>query len=176
MKHDPTRRFALRAETADAHAALDAAVGPLADVAAYRRYLRGLHAFRVTAEARLAGAAWEPVPLAALIAADMADLGVEARAPVALDAPGGASEALGLAYVLEGSALGARLLQRDAQALGFGAESGARHLTEQTRDKARWSAFCAALEAAPGYDGGAAAAAAMAAFRSALGAFDPDGS
>lgn len=176
MKHDPTRRFVLRAETADAHAALDAAVGPLDSLEAYRRYLRGLHAFRVTAEAQLDGAAWQPVALAGLIAADMADLAVPAQPPVALEVleVAGPSEALGLAYVLEGSALGARLLWRDAEALGLGAARGARHLAEQTADKARWPAFCAALDAAPDYDGRAAADAAARAFRAAMTAFGTD--
>lgn len=177
MKHEPTRRFALRAETADAHAALDAAVGPLADAAAYHRYLRGLHAFRTTAEAQLVGAAWRPVPLVAFLEADMADLGVAARRPVRLGTGAGdPSTELGLAYVLEGSALGARLLWRDAQALGFGAGFGARHLAEQTADKARWPAFCAALESAPDYDGATATAAATRAFEAALSAFETDGS
>lgn len=174
MKHDPTRRFVLRAETAVAHAELDAKVGPLDTGAAYRRYLRGIHAFREAAEGVLAGAAWQPLPLARVIADDMADLGIVARAPVVLDVSG-PSEELGLAYVLEGSALGARLLWRQAQDLGFDDRAGARHLAQQAGDRARWPAFCAVLDAAPDYDGAAAARAAARAFRAALTAFDDHG-
>lgn len=175
MKHAPTRRLALRAETADAHAALDAAVGSLSSLDAYRRYLSGLHAFRVTAEGQAAGAAWEPQALAGAIEADMADLETLPRDPVAFGAGSGASAALGLAYVLEGSALGARLLQREATGLGLGADFGARHLAAQTADRTRWPAFCVALEAAPGFDPEAAADAARRAFAAALRAFETDG-
>ena len=88
--------IALRADTADAHAALDAAVGPLSDLDAYRRYLRGLHAFRVTAEGHLAGAAWEPTALAGLIEADMDDLGTTPAEVVRFD-PGTGASAAGVA-------------------------------------------------------------------------------
>ncbi len=170
-----TRRFALRERTTDAHASLDATVGPLADADAYARYLRGLHAFRVPAERALATARWSPAPLAALIAADMADLGVTPRAEVALAAPQGASGELGLAYVLEGSALGARLLHRQALALGLEADRGARHLAEQTRDLDGWRAFLAALEAVDPFDLERAVAAAAAGFAAAERAFTDGG-
>jgi heme oxygenase (biliverdin-IX-beta and delta-forming) len=165
------RRFALRARTTAAHAALDATVGPLADAAAYGRYLRGLHAFRAPAERALARAAWTPAPLAGLIAADMADLGVAPAAEVAVTAPAGASGALGLAYVLEGSALGARILHRQARALGLDGTRGARHLAAQTADLAGWHGFLGVLEAAEPFDLETAAGAARSAFAAAERAF-----
>ena len=174
MRQTATRRFALRARTADAHARLDATVGPLSGAAAYARYLRGLLAFRAPAERALVGTAWSPAPIAALIAADMADLGVAARPEVAVATPEGASGALGLAYVLEGSALGARLLHRQALALGFDPERGARHLAAQTADLAAWHVFLAALEAVEPFDLDAAAAAADAGFAAAGRAFADD--
>lgn len=175
MTHDPhrpaSRRFDLRARTAAAHAALDAAVGDLSDLDAYARYLRGLHAFRAPAERALAGAAWAPAPLAPLIAADMADLGVAPADEVALSAPSGASAELGLAYVLEGSALGARLLHRQALGLGLDAGHGARHLAAQTRDLDAWRGFLDVLDKADPFDAEAAARAADTGFAAAGQAF-----
>lgn len=171
-----TRRFVLRERTTDAHASLDATVGPLSDADTYARYLRGLHAFRVPAERALATARWSPAPLAALLAADMADLGVAPRADeVALAVPQDASGELGLAYVLEGSALGARLLHRQALALGLDADRGARHLAEQTRDLDGWRNFLAELEAAEPFDLDRAVAAAAAGFAAAEQAFTDGG-
>jgi heme oxygenase (biliverdin-IX-beta and delta-forming) len=170
-----TRRFALRERTTGAHAALDAAVGPLTDAAAYARYLRALHAFRAPAERVLAAACWSPAPIAALIAADMADLGIAPRPEMTLPAPRDRSGELGLAYVLEGSALGARLLQRQALALGLRADHGARHLAAQTHDLDGWRAFLATLEGAEPFDLDAAVGAAVAGFAAAERAF-ADGS
>lgn len=171
MTPPTARRFALRDRTAAAHAALDAAVGPLADHPAYARYLRGLLAFRAPAERALGGKAWEPAPIAPLIAADMRDLGVHPAAEAEVAPPAGTSEALGLAYVLEGSALGARLLHRQALALGLDGGRGARHLAAQTRDLDGWRAFLGTLEAAEPFDLDAAARAAESGFASAGRAF-----
>ncbi len=168
MKHDPSRRAALRATTADAHAALDAAVGEIAAPADLARYLRGIHAFRAAVEPQVAASPWPTPPLAALIEADMAALAVPRRPPVAIAplARDSASQ-FGLAYVLEGSAVGARLIAAQVRRLGL----EARHLTAQTADPARWRAFCVALEAAEDYDPDAAARAAHAAFDAAARAF-----
>ncbi len=171
MRHQATRRFALRDRTTESHAALDAAVGSLADPHAYARYLRGLLAFRGPAERALAGAGWQPAPIAALIAADMADLGVAPVAEVVLAPPADGSGALGLAYVLEGSALGARLLHRQALALGLDGDRGARHLAAQTADLAGWHGFLGTLEAAEPFDLDAAVGAACDGFAAAERAF-----
>ncbi len=102
----------------------------------------------------------------------MADIGI-GRTPaigVALQ-PRSISEALGVAYVLEGSRLGAKLLFRRAISLGFGAEHGARHLSVQSRGADCWKSYIAALEAAEPFDPDAAVAAASATFGLALDAF-----
>lgn len=171
MTRTATRRFALRDRTSAAHAALDAIVGPLADAAAYGRYLRGLLAFRAPAERALEAADWTPAPIAALIAADMDDLGIAPAAEVAMPAPAKPSDALGLAYVLEGSALGARILHGQALALGFDAGRGARHLAAQTRDLDGWRGFLGTLEAAEPFDLEAAVRAAQGGFAAAERAF-----
>ena len=163
-----SRRFALRDRTAGAHAALDAAVGPLASEAAYRRYLRGLHCFRAPVERAIAGQRDAPPALAPLIAADLAEIGLAAPEPPArFPAPGSASARAGVAYVLEGSALGARILYRQARALG----RDPRHLAAQTADPRAWAAFCARLEQAEDFDLEAAAAAALETFAFAREAF-----
>ena len=78
----------------------------------------------------------------------MADLGLVPRAPVSLNIPEDASALLGLAYVLEGSALGARLLYPEALALGLDGSRGARHLASQIADRTAWPSFCGVLDAA----------------------------
>lgn len=161
------RRFALRTRTAAAHAALDAHVGALDGPEAYARYLRGIHAFRAPVERALAGVPDAPAPLAGLIEADMAAAGVAPAAARRFDTPADASALAGVAYVLEGSSLGARLLHR--QVTAFGADC--RHLAAQTADAGAWSAFCTRLDRTEPYDADTAARAALATFAFALLAF-----
>ncbi len=54
--------------------------------------------------------------------------------------------ALGALYVIEGSALGAMLLRKQAQQLGLSENYGARHLASQTSEPARWRSFVAKLD------------------------------
>lgn len=161
------RRFALRARTAEAHAALDARVGPLDSAAAYGRYLRGIHAFRAPVDRALAELPDAPLPITALIEADMAAAGVAALGARDFDLPGDPSARAGIAYVLEGSALGARFLYPRARALG----QASGHLAAQAGDRQAWPAFCARLEAVEPFDAEAAAGAALATFGFALDAF-----
>lgn len=182
-----TRRFALRERTAAAHAVVDAAVGPFDGLPAYRDYLQGLHAFRARVESGLADVAWpdafggwRPVLLAGLIREDMADLGMPSPAHIgppspSSDASGDLSELMGRLYVLEGSALGARLLLRRAEALGLGAGRGARHLARQADagipgGKEGWPAFLELLETLP-LDSDRLGIAALATFAAAADAF-----
>ena len=58
------------------------------------------------------------------------------------------AQALGILYVLEGSALGARILTPRASALGMGAKFGASHLSLQVSTPGAWKMFLAVLEAA----------------------------
>lgn len=162
------RRFELRDRTVDVHAALDATIGSLDDLDAYRRYLLGLHAFRIPVERALEGFPGKPLQLAKLIEADLADVGLSASTAAGFPKPEDASRRAGIDYVLAGSALGARLLRRQAQALGL----EPRHLAAQTRDPGEWQAFCARLEALEPFDPDAAADGALATFAFAQRAFE----
>lgn len=165
-------RRALQAHTAPTHQLLDDAVGSFVTAEAYGRFVASSLAFRDPIEARFAGyAQWPLLPLADLMRADLADLKLvprpERRFTVASHGPA----ALGVAYVVEGSALGARLLVRRAAALGFEPHRGARHLTAQTRDPMRWSRFLALLETVPDSEADAVLEAAAATFDFALGIY-----
>ncbi|WP_140455157.1 biliverdin-producing heme oxygenase [Amaricoccus solimangrovi] len=170
-------RHMLRAGTRAPHDALDRAVGAIADEASYRRYLRGLYAFRAPVEAALERAAvpegladWRLVPLAPRLRADLDDLGEPAPRPDDCPETPGPSAAAGMLYVLEGAAIGANLLRVRAARLGFDAGRGARHLA-RPEEAGRWGAFVARLDAAAGIDPEAALAGAQAAFAGAARAF-----
>lgn len=135
------------------------AQGLFASRASYVRYLATMHGVRSTLERALdcSGAAriypcWPSRRIAGRLADDLRDLGVEpapfarmdAQAVQALDE----ARMLGLLYVLEGSALGARLLARAADAAGYSAAFGARHLHAQTADPFAWRSLVAILDAA----------------------------
>jgi heme oxygenase len=156
MQH-PSLRFQLRERTSTAHRAVDDAVGTFDDLASYRRYLAGLHAFRAPVEAMLGhGGAWAFLgdwrlePLVPLIEADMADLDmeVERTAGTAAGHPPTAEGVAGALYVLEGSSLGARILEARARGLGLGASFGARHLAAQAHGGPGFGRFVERLEAA----------------------------
>lgn len=144
-----TLRSALRARTAPRHDELDRAVGHFANLASYGDFTRSTYRFRHAVEAAMAAApaGWEIDPIAALAAQDMVDLALPLP-PVDTAAPAIATpaERLGVAYVLEGSSLGARMLVREAQRLGLSEDFGARHLARQAGDHERWRRFMAELE------------------------------
>ncbi|OJF90586.1 hypothetical protein AX760_08230 [Pararhizobium antarcticum] len=145
-----------------AHEALDRLIGPFDSAQSYSRYLQGMAVFRSVVEDMLslvhwpmAFSAWQNERLADLIGQDLADIGAAAQRPSIPSAPSSSLEAediLGMLYVLEGSALGARLLYKRAQALGYSATFGARHLAVQCRQNGRWSAYLKLLEDAVGID------------------------
>ncbi|MBV1836606.1 biliverdin-producing heme oxygenase [Acetobacter estunensis] len=148
-----TLRGRLRSATRPLHNELDALIEPLTTPEAYRRYVRGIAGFRLSGEEALRSACWpealndwRPTFLKPELLADLADLELEA-APVGdvlvLDCP---EKTVGLAYVLEGSALGARVLIQQAQALGFDQNFGARHLVRQVSRPTHWSGFVERLE------------------------------
>lgn len=174
-----SRRRELREFTAPAHALLDATVGPLDTPVAYQRYLLALDGFRGTAERWLARArmpvefgGWRPTVIAEYLAADLADLGVHRRPDTPLAIEESPSAAAGVAYVLEGSVLGGRIIARQAQSLGYGAHNGARHLAVQSGTLVNWHGFLECLERAEPFDLDTAAAAATATFRAATDAFE----
>lgn len=166
-----TLRHALMQGTRDLHARLDRGIGALQSEGEYRRFLIGSHAFRAALEPALKPACgWQALELAPALRADLADMGLSvAPAPAAPRLDGIAAQA-GALYVVEGSALGARLLYRRAQALGLGAAHGARHLAAQTSETRRWGRFLEWLETS-GADPAQALAAANAVFALALCAY-----
>lgn len=148
----------LRETTRPAHDQLDGLfAGGLRDQAGYVGYLSGMHTFL--------GAARDALPAlhAALarIEDDLATAGIAAPAcpsPVAI----GDGALLGWRYVIDGSALGARILLRQAQALGHDAGRGARFLAAHAAGDG-WSATRRELAAFPPDDVAARAVCAAAA-------------
>lgn len=169
----------MRSQTARQHAALERVVGPMTSAAAYARYVVGLHAFRGPVEAALGACdwaalgfgSWRPTPIASALSQDLADLGVRPLSLTSAPAIEDRDSALGVLYVLEGSALGARLIYRDALKLGFSAQRGARHLDAQARGLETWRGFLALLDAAPDVDLARAVPAANATFEFARHSF-----
>lgn len=175
----PPRRNALKDATSSAHAALDALVGGFATVGDYRRYLAGIAAFRLPVEAWLSNNAlppafddWEPGLVHDELKADLADLETPEPDIARPFAPPEGEGVVGLLYVLEGSSLGARLLAKRAEALGFSADFGARHLFSQARNFSNWRAFSERMENVCDYDDRAAARWANTAFDYARNAFE----
>lgn len=170
------RRQALREATEGLHRDLDGHIGRLVDHEAYERYINVMTAFRSVVEppfeAALAQAGTNfivPLLIAGDLRRDCRDLGLEPQLPgLALLSFAGHGAWLGAAYVLEGSALGARILYGDAQLLGFRRDYGARHLAKQVHAAGRWPAFLKALEAAEPFDQKAATAAAQQTFAAAI--------
>jgi heme oxygenase len=158
------RRFRLKAATRIAHERVEeivGAAGMFADIEGYRRYVVATYAARADIERELdAGGAqrlfpaWPRRRLTALIAADLADLGMQAPARLrettrrGTGAGPSAPDLLGQLYVLEGSSLGAQILVRSADSLGVSATFGARHLHRQAGETGAWRAFCDVLEGA----------------------------
>jgi heme oxygenase len=158
--HAPaSRRFALKAATADAHDRVEDVVrsaGMFDTLEGYRRYVAATWALRTRFEGLLdmngASAVWPLWPsrrIAGLAAQDMADLGVPARAEEFVPSALTAGELLGVLYVLEGSSLGARLLVRSVSGLGLSADNGAGHLHAQAGEASAWRSFVEVLEASP---------------------------
>lgn len=151
-----TIRHRLRAATQSRHAILDTLVGPLQSASTYRTYLAGIAAFRLCAEQHLNTAAWpdilgswQPRRLSTLLMEDLHDLSLTPPAPDIVLTPDTPARTMGLLYVLEGSALGARVLVRQAAALGFDNSCGARHLTTQAGAGYEWQSFLHCLEQIP---------------------------
>lgn len=148
-------RQILREETRDLHQRLDEHVGVIDSRACYDRYVKGTQAFRAALEpvliAALAdtGQPWSLPILLDALDRDLSDLGQTASpAPAPFDLHG-ISALAGALYVVEGSSLGARVIARQAKALGFDQTHGAGHLSLQTSQSGRWPAFLAWLESRP---------------------------
>lgn len=164
-------RHFLRASTRQAHERLDGLVGALDSRERYRRFLLGLYAYRAPVEAFLREASWpeelgdwRPQEIAGLLAQDLADLGEEVPAEEAVALSNDGETLIGLSYVLEGSALGARILIGQAANLGYDEHNGARHLRKQAGDLTNWRSFIERLGDLPGLDRERVADAANASF------------
>jgi heme oxygenase len=136
-------RWRLRDATSAAHARLDATVGDaFCDAAGYAAFVRGMQRFVAVAAAMTDDR--DLIASQAVLAADLADLGLDAPAPIAVSRADEAS-ALGWRYVAAGSSLGARVLVPRAQGLGFDAGHGARYLAQQAASGA-WRSLLPTLD------------------------------
>lgn len=163
-------RSALRHSTQDEHDRLDAQIGGFSDLQSYRSFLIGSYRFRKCLEpATSAIGFWNADLLLDELARDLEDLGDGVvSAPIPALWAETQSEQLGLLYVLEGSALGARILFRRAEQLGLTETHGARHLAGQVSDPRRWRNFLTMLESLGDIDQGLAIRSARACFSAAL--------
>lgn len=170
---DGLRGF-LRAETQDLHESLDHLVGAFRTIEDYDRFLLGSFRHRSPAEAAFTGI---PVPavrrmLPALLA-DLADRDLAVPATQPLHLSNDMASALGAAYVIEGSALGARVLVKSAASLGLSATHGARYLSAQSASIAAWRELLVLLDRMETSSWDRAAGAARAVFAHAIRAFSP---
>ena len=160
-------RASLRAATAGSHGRVDAFFRDgLRQPGDYRVYLRGIHAMMRALERGMRDAGLSPAwrswsqDLRLLwLRQDLATLDLAALPDDGLGLVlAGDAEAAGALYVVEGSALGARLLLPDAVAQGWTAARGAGFLHRHAGSGAnhRWRAFVLALENAA-FDAGAEA-------------------
>lgn len=153
----PTVLGALRVATGPAHEALSTGLAPeviCSDGPRYAAFLTALYGFHRAAERALAGAdAVMPAPArrrSELIARDLAFLGSAGRPAVMpwtvpLTEPGAA---WGVAYVVEGSALGGLLLAKFAHRhLGLGPGRGADFFADGAASGGRWRQVKAELGA-----------------------------
>lgn len=176
--HQTTRRHRLRAETRDAHEALDALVGDFDTLDRYKAYLLGMSRFRLPVEAFLKTAklpeglsGWQPKLIGGALARDLRHFGFEEPEAANVERPASASALYGLLYVLEGSSLGARLLVKRAETLGLSEENGAAHLFLQAGNISTWQTFVDLMANATDFDEGEAATAANHTFEIARSAF-----
>jgi heme oxygenase len=130
--------------------------GMLSGRPGYSRYLQATLLARSSVEVRLAanGVAdlypmWPSRQIRHLVEEDLADL--EPTTPCHIREGNSSSMSpgamLGALYVLEGSALGARVIARRVEGIGMGPTFGARHLAQQSAEPTAWPTFLELLEA-----------------------------
>ena len=171
----------LREATAADHARVDGCFAQgLHDDASYRRYVQGMHALPNGLALGNAGLASMYAEPRERLEQDLSALGAAPLSP-AYSLNIGASDAarLGARYVVEGSALGARVLFRQAEALGHTSANGARFLAYHVgRSYTHWPLLVQALTVidpdAPEFQ--TALTAARDTFALAAACFDPMGS
>lgn len=174
-------RFQLRHHTRQAHEELDRTIGRLDSADAYASFLRASYAHRQPVEHYLAGAdwpapfgGWRPTELGPLIEADLGDIGAERPALRPFELSKDIASLVGVIYVLEGSALGAKLIRRMAGALGYDENHGARHLVRQER-LGSWRDLLAVMERLESIDLAVAVRAAETTFEQAATAMRENG-
>lgn len=149
----------LRTATAEAHARLDAGlplVGPALTREAYGRTLARMAAVHLPLEAAVATVGgWAEVGFdpaahsrAHLLRRDLQVLDLPIPPSPTLPAIRGMGEAMGVLYVLEGSALGGQVISRHVKrTLGIDPETGGAFFAGHGASTGpMWKAFCAALE------------------------------
>jgi heme oxygenase len=169
-------RSFLRDETNELHRELDAIVGMFSSRSQYARFLQGTFRHRGPVEAALLAAAAETSPwrsrkLLPELTADLADLALPLPTADLFHLSNDIAAQLGAAYVLEGSALGARVLVKEVESLGFGSDFGARYLSAQAGSLDQWRAVLAALDGLDRQAWDAAAQSARSVFLHAIQAF-----
>ncbi|WP_306224077.1 biliverdin-producing heme oxygenase [Bosea beijingensis] len=168
-------RSFLRDETNELHRELDAIVGVFSSRSEYANFLQGTFRHRAPVEAALLEAAefspWRPRKLLPELTADLADLALPLPAADPFHLSNDIAAQLGAAYVLEGSALGARVLVKGVENLGFGAAFGARYLSAQAGSLDQWRTVLVALEGLDRQVWDAAAQSARSVFLHAIQAF-----
>jgi heme oxygenase len=155
-----TNRFLLRELTRKHHQQLDSQVGALEDKQSYIHYVAGMTAFRETIEPHLRRLSypvefggWRPTLIQSELNDDMRDLGIARNAAdTTFVIEPDISGLMGILYVIEGSTLGARVLVRQAHALGMTGTYGARHLAAQTSNPESWIAFQQILQEIEPFD------------------------
>ncbi|MEZ4236878.1 MAG: biliverdin-producing heme oxygenase [Myxococcota bacterium] len=167
----PSLHLALRAATADAHEAVEAALpfgAPDLDPDRYLAALQALRRFVADVDASVPRTAlpWGPwLDRAAWLAADVAHLDGTAPPLQPRPLPADGPEALGVHYVLEGSALGATVLYRRLREQPWLADGGLAYFGALAeRAGPRWKAFREHLAAQPADDHAAIVRGAVAAF------------
>jgi len=143
MSLGPVRSH-LRHATESAHRRVDALLPHgVSRPRDYAAYLRAMHRF-VASSTLPPGARERYLPL---ISDDLRTLGIQCEDAAASATSDDPYERLGWAYVFEGSSLGARLLLRQANTLGFDDRTGARYLNEHATSS-EWATLLARLEEA----------------------------
>ncbi|MCU4182512.1 biliverdin-producing heme oxygenase [Bosea sp. BH3] len=166
----------LREETSALHRELDAIVGVFSSRDSYARFLQGTFRHRAPVESELLAV---PATLGLSLSRnlipdlkkDLADLALPVPAATPFHLSNDMASVLGAAYVLEGSALGARVLVKGLDALGFGPEFGARYLSAQASSLDSWRALLVELDRLDRQEWEAAARSARAVFTHAIQAF-----
>jgi heme oxygenase len=158
---EPGRRARLRSATLEAHARVDALIertGFFTDRERYAAYLHATldarHSIEVALSRSAIGALHLSKPerhVGPALRCDIRDVtGTKPPEAHTSAMPTNAlteAQVLGISYVLEGSALGARILAPRALALGMRPDFGARHLAVQISASGTWKEFLLTLEA-----------------------------